>query len=205
MFMMSGVMVGRSVVENPFYWRHVDSVFAPATAQGDAVTPDTGPLAGATTSPAVSRRWVIGQYAKYATAVDAAYRGPGNVRLALAKPILSLFHGEPNGKRFRVNLHNLIRGQAVVGTGTVNSEEVLLSSAADVTLQQESVNPEGKGKKENPGQARAREKATKRNMRQLEAAYKEAALAKANSTPMGELIMLAVEVSNLEASSLDET
>lgn len=93
-----GVMIGRAVVNNPFYWRNVDSLLYKAQ------------------DPGLNRREVLSKYADYCERIE---REQGKkVRRALLKPVLNMFTGEANGKVFRCILDDLVR-QTDVSVGSV--------------------------------------------------------------------------------------
>lgn len=79
---VAGVMVGREVMDRP--WHALVGVDAAVYGAGDA-------------SPPVSRREVLAAYADYA---EAEVAGGAPIR-AVVKPLLGLFAGEANGKRWR--------------------------------------------------------------------------------------------------------
>ena len=211
-------MVGRSVCENPFYWRRVDKKFHPNDLPV-LVNTHTDAISSASSSSAISRREVLQRYAEYASSIDIRYKGHKSVRMALAKPILALFHGEANGKRFRINVNNLLRGDPLVGTSGVMSLEPELDSTAaaiaiatataTATAADSVAGTVGLGdsketdKKPKYNQARAKEKAEKRAKREAEVQRKVAALSRAQAMPMGDLLLHAAEVSNLDAAMLD--
>ena len=78
---VAGVMVGRAVINFPYYWRSIDSQIY---NKPDAM---------------LSRREIIERYSTYAQHIENT-EGQ-RARRALMKPILNLFSGEPNGKLFR--------------------------------------------------------------------------------------------------------
>ena len=89
-------MVGRAVVENPYYWSDVDSE-----------------LCGEKNQSKRSRRQLLLEYCEYAENVCQSHDSRGNVSMFLAKPILPLFHCQNNGKNFRIALHALIQGKTL--------------------------------------------------------------------------------------------
>ena len=94
-----GIMVGRGVINSPFYWRHIDNLIYndDATKNNDN---------NGKTSIQLNRHEILDKYGDYCTAVEET-RGPKS-RRALMKPVLGLFAGEPNGRKFRANLDSLI-------------------------------------------------------------------------------------------------
>jgi len=86
---VAGVMVGRAVVNNPWYWRQVDS-----KVYGN-------------NDPIVTRRQVLLDYGAYARGIEQ--QQGRRARASLLKPVTSLFAGEPNGKRFRNQLDTLLK------------------------------------------------------------------------------------------------
>ncbi|KAG5180458.1 tRNA-dihydrouridine synthase [Tribonema minus] len=86
-----GVMVGRAVLERPWYWSQSDSRVFGAT---DA---------------ALNRRQVLQTYFEYAEGVEAEAGARWlTYRRRLLKPVWNLFHGEPGGKKFRARLDGMI-------------------------------------------------------------------------------------------------
>lgn len=81
-----GVMVGRAVMDKP--WHALCDV--DYEVYGEALRDPDGQF--------MSRRKVLQSYAEYA---DAERKAMGSSVRALVKPLLNLFHGEKNGKRFR--------------------------------------------------------------------------------------------------------
>eukprot|EP01041_Mallomonas_annulata_P001456 gene1456-2802_t len=88
-----GVMVGRSVVDSPYYWRNIDSMLYDR-----------------------SRREILQSYCAYADFIEAT-QGP-KTRRTLMKPVLNLFAGAHRGRIFRTMLDSLIR-QPNLSVGTV--------------------------------------------------------------------------------------
>ncbi len=82
---LSGVMVGRAVVSRPWTWATVDT-----------------DLYGAAANPAQNRLQLLEEYAAFAESVEVA--NPQRLRHLLVAPVVNLFAGEPNGKKFRVAL-----------------------------------------------------------------------------------------------------
>jgi tRNA-dihydrouridine synthase A len=78
---VAGVMIGRAVINTPYYWRNIDSQLYD---KPDAMLP---------------RREIIEKYSTYAQHIENT-EGQ-RARRALIKPVLNLFSGEPNGKLFR--------------------------------------------------------------------------------------------------------
>lgn len=78
---VAGVMIGRAVINTPYYWRNIDSeIYQKA-------------------DPMLCRRDIVEKYTAYAQNIENT-EGQ-RARRALMKPILNLFSGEPNGKLFR--------------------------------------------------------------------------------------------------------
>lgn len=78
---VAGVMIGRAVINTPYYWRNIDSeIYQKA-------------------DPMLCRREIVEKYTAYAQHIENT-EGQ-RARRALMKPILNLFSGEPNGKLFR--------------------------------------------------------------------------------------------------------
>lgn len=81
-----GVMVGRAVMDKPWHALcDVDQmIFAGCSAPGDGTT--------------LTRRAVLRNYVTYA---ECEIEATGCSLRAVIKPLLNLFHGEPNGKKYR--------------------------------------------------------------------------------------------------------
>mmetsp|Transcript_24222 Transcript_24222/g.24494 ORF Transcript_24222/g.24494 Transcript_24222/m.24494 type:complete len:400 (+) Transcript_24222:38-1237(+) len=86
---VQGVMVGRAIINNPYYWRDIDRIIYNCE------------------NPKLSRSVILTKYADYANSIEES-QGPKS-RRALLKPVLNLFHGVPNGRVFRAQLDTLIR------------------------------------------------------------------------------------------------
>lgn len=84
-----GVMVGRSIINTPYYWRNIDSELYGV--------PD----------PGLSRRDILAQYSSYAYGIETS-QGPKS-RRALMKPVINLFAGDYGGRLFRNRLDEYIR------------------------------------------------------------------------------------------------
>eukprot|EP01039_Chlorochromonas_danica_P004029 gene4029-4407_t len=107
-----GVMVGRAVTSNPFHWRHVDSKL-----YGQS---DTG----------LTRRQLLEDYMEYA-AKEEEVCGP-RVRRPIVKAIVNLFHGEPRGKAYRIELDRLVNQDDVpIGQVIQRSMQVLSTAVLD--------------------------------------------------------------------------
>jgi tRNA-dihydrouridine synthase A len=88
-----GVMVGRSCINKPYYWRNIDSKIFHSN-DGD---------------PGYNRAKIIEKYGLYADSIE---REQGlRARRALMKPLLGLFTGDKYGKIFRARLDELIRNK----------------------------------------------------------------------------------------------
>ena len=100
---VAGVMVGRSVINQPFYWNQIDSVLY---GKEDNV------------SKTKNRKEIIRQYSQYADQIE---RNEGKrARRALLKPILGLFYGEHNGKLYKSTVDKLIKDASLpVGEGVM--------------------------------------------------------------------------------------
>jgi tRNA-dihydrouridine synthase A len=110
---VAGVMVGRSVVNEPYYWRQIDSICYD--------TDDSG----------LSRRDILQRYADYARAVEAEH-GP-KVRRVLLKPTLGLFTGEHNGKKFRAAMDTIVKDQSIdIGSVFLQAADVLSDNVLDL-------------------------------------------------------------------------
>ena len=82
-------MVGRGVISDPFYWRKVDQIFFSSQQR------------------IPSRREVLERYASYASRMENR-QGPRS-RTFLIKPVLGLFTGCYNGRKFRRTVDELMR------------------------------------------------------------------------------------------------
>lgn len=100
---VTGVMVGRKVIEQPFYWRNIDSKLY---NQKDA---------------GLSRREIINSYAAYAQGVEDQYGR--KLRRALIKPLLHLFNTETNAKRFRSQIDINARESATVRSAILDATQ----------------------------------------------------------------------------------
>ena len=107
----AGVMVGRAVTDNPYYWRHLDTLISSSNADthaGPAATDTTcgdihtsvAASASASGSGGVSRRDVLRKYAEYANCIQSRHPHP-SVPGLLVKPLLTLFHSQCNSKAFK--------------------------------------------------------------------------------------------------------
>lgn len=106
-----GVMVGRAVINTPYYWRHIDSQLYHLNDQN------------------LSRREIIYKYCEYANNIETVEGH--RARRALIKPLLNLFSGEPNGKLFRRIM------DSAVNDVTLPMKDVILKSISclrDTTL-----------------------------------------------------------------------
>jgi len=106
-----GVMVGRGVIEEPFYWNEIDSrVYGKKKDE-----------------PLTMRRSILESYVAYADRIE---RLEGRkARRALLKPILNLFSGQKNGRRFRNLTDTYIRDEnRSVGSGVILAASECLSA-----------------------------------------------------------------------------
>ncbi len=107
---VAGVMVGRAVRDNPWH----------ALADVDNVIYGVQRV--------TSRREVMKKYCDYA---DEEWTNSGCPQRVLVKPMLNLFHGEPNGKLFRRRCDELLRDKSnsvsdiLLGAMAVLSDKVL--------------------------------------------------------------------------------
>ena len=90
---VTGVMVGRSVINIPYYWKNIDSKIYHSN------------------DPKLERAEILESYGNYALSIE--HTQGSKARRALMKPVLTLFTGEPNGKRFRAALDKLIRDESL--------------------------------------------------------------------------------------------
>jgi len=97
-----GVMVGRGVIEEPFYWSEIDR-----KVYGH--TQDTS---------STMRRKILESYVTYADRIEQVEGR--KARRALLKPVLNLFSGQTNGRRFRNLIDTYIRDDSrPVGSGVI--------------------------------------------------------------------------------------
>jgi hypothetical protein len=67
----------------------------------------------------LSRRQILQEYAKYAEQQELLYQQQSRPhRRIVVKPIQNLFHGEPNGKQFRIQLDANLKKYADTGSIT---------------------------------------------------------------------------------------
>ena len=116
-----GVMVGRGVVNTPYYWRHVDNIIYNDNDANDANDANDNVL-NKRIGNQLNRYAILDKYGDYCKAIEET-RGPKS-RRALMKPVLGLFAGELNGRKFRSNLDSLILNQ------NMNLKEVFLEAAS---------------------------------------------------------------------------
>lgn len=107
---LSGVMVGRAVVERPWEWAQLDSR-----------------MYGELHDVAACRRQVLHKYAAFADAEELAAKQ--RIRRLLLAPALNLFAGEPNGKIFRREVDTLALDDSLsAGSVLLRSAEAALSA-----------------------------------------------------------------------------
>jgi len=97
-----GVMVGRAIINTPYYWRNIDSQLYNKNDQN------------------LPRREIIHKYSKYANNIEKIEGH--RARRALIKPLLNLFSSEPNGKLYRRIM------DSTVNDITIPIEDVILKS-----------------------------------------------------------------------------
>ena len=93
-----GVMVGRQVINNPFYWRSVDN---------DLYSKQDS-------SSRMNRKQILERYCSYAS--DTEMKQGEKVRRALIKPLFQLFNAETNGKQFRILMDKYV-SDSKIGIG----------------------------------------------------------------------------------------
>ena len=84
---LQGIMIGRAAYNSPWMLRHADTM-----------------VMGQTHDPGYSRRELIANYLDYAEEIQDEWRNHPHYHMKtsdLMKPLLSLFHHEPGGKRFK--------------------------------------------------------------------------------------------------------
>lgn len=103
---LAGVMIGRAIVDKPFHWGRIDSTLYGVADQD------------------FNRREILDKYSDYTQYVEDT-QGV-RARRALAKPLLGLFAGEPNGKLFRQKLDtHLLDSTMRIKDVIMNSAQVL--------------------------------------------------------------------------------
>lgn len=113
-----GVMVGRGAIDDPFYWSKIDQKIYNKESVGAGLSLPT-------------RRSVMDAYVEYA---DRMEKLEGKkARRALLKPILNLFSGQKNGRRFRSLMDTHIKDEnRPVGSGVIHAAAAcLLPEALD--------------------------------------------------------------------------
>lgn len=100
---LAGVMIGRAIVDKPFHWGRIDSTLYGVADQD------------------FNRREILDKYSDYTQYVEDT-QGV-RARRALAKPLLGLFAGEPNGKLFRQKLDTHLLDS------TMRIKDVIMNSA----------------------------------------------------------------------------
>jgi tRNA-dihydrouridine synthase A len=107
---VKGVMVGRSVINEPFYWNEIDHTIYD--------TKDANSL---------NRREILFKYCEYADYIESSQGS--RARRALLKPVLGLFFGEKNSKLFKSQLDFLIKDPSMkVGSDVILKSLACLSS-----------------------------------------------------------------------------
>lgn len=107
-----GVMIGRSAINTPWYWRNIDTH-----------------IYNSSTSTGLNRKQILDKYCQYAQSVEDKHGA--KVRRALMKPVFNLFHGEHNGKLFRCLLDDYIKdsncciSEVIIKAGACITDEVL--------------------------------------------------------------------------------
>ena len=100
---VAGVMVGRSIINQPFYWNQIDSILY---GREDGV------------NKIRNRNELIRQYSQYADQIES--NEGKRARRALLKPILGLFYGEHKGKLYKSTVDKLIKDESLsVGEGVM--------------------------------------------------------------------------------------
>jgi tRNA-dihydrouridine synthase A len=108
-----GVMVGRGAVEDPFYWSKIDQQIYNKESVETGMLPPT-------------RRSVLAAYVEYADKIEKVEGR--KVRRTLLKPILNLFSGQKNGRRFRNLMDTYIKDEnRLVGSGVIYAATACLS------------------------------------------------------------------------------
>jgi hypothetical protein len=101
-----GVMVGRAIVNSPFYWKNIDSVYYKKE------------------NVDMNRREILENYAAYCRKVEE--KDGKRCRPALIKPILQMFAGENNGRLYRQRIDTLLRNREVpIGDTILEASNVL--------------------------------------------------------------------------------
>ncbi len=87
----------------------------------------------------LSRREILSKYATYAKEQELKH-GYSRVRRQLIKPLWNLFHGEANGKQFRIQLENQLRNENYYQNGAIEgiiwkASEVIRNELLDSTVE----------------------------------------------------------------------
>ena len=100
---LAGVMVGRAIINQPFYWNQIDSILYGEKNDQNKLK---------------NRKEIILKYAQYADHIESV-EGK-RARRALLKPILGLFYGEHNGKLYKTTVDKLVKDMSLpVGEGVM--------------------------------------------------------------------------------------
>jgi len=117
---LSGVMVGRSMAAQPWHWSAADSQIFQGSLEHS-----------------LPNRWeILQQYASHANEEEAIW---GNkIRRFILKALQSLFHGEPNARKFRIALDEIgAMGKLDSTMSSGLSLGTLILDAAQKTLSEE--------------------------------------------------------------------
>mmetsp|Transcript_16003 Transcript_16003/g.21151 ORF Transcript_16003/g.21151 Transcript_16003/m.21151 type:complete len:454 (+) Transcript_16003:40-1401(+) len=106
-----GVMVGRAINSDPYYWSQVDeNIYG-------------------TENPGFSRGEVLERYGEYCDRIEGI-RGP-KVRQTLKKHILNVFAGQKHGKKFRCAMDELVRTDLPLSKVFQSAAEILADETLD--------------------------------------------------------------------------
>jgi tRNA-dihydrouridine synthase A len=111
---LHGVMVGRSMVAQPWHWSKADTLIYTTNHNNNHYQPqqqpDTTQNYSAVHTNKNNNRWdVLTNYASYATCEEDTYGLV--VRPSLLKSLHGLFTGEPNARRFRIALNTIAQSK----------------------------------------------------------------------------------------------
>lgn len=115
------VMIGRGVIDDPFYYRHNDFIMNNENWDMNDIHQLSNPL---------TRRQILMNYCDYVQQFEKESYNQRNILLA---PVYNIFHGKPNGKLFR-----RILTESMVNKDTLPSHAILtaMQVISDETLDQ---------------------------------------------------------------------
>lgn len=138
-----GVMVGRGVIHHPYRWRHVDEILYDNNGS-DFNTPTYEGVQNQSFKILNTRRDILDKYCAFVNIQEKRERneeyddkrGVAGSRSTATKPILDLFKGEVNGKRFRQLIDEELRSKrndrhALTGDMIMRASECLSDEVLD--------------------------------------------------------------------------